>query len=153
MPLVAATLEAQLLPLFQSPPDNRPDCASSWASAMNTYTAGIIPASTTVSAAATALEAELIGVFDSWWSTDEQSGLTLDPFETAFANFALVVAGGMTAAGYTGTPPPGLVGFSSLLDAEDHATAASNFASKIDTWMRTGIATLIVLPNTVVPWS
>jgi hypothetical protein len=74
--------------------------------------------------------------------------------ETAFAAFAVTVGGGM--AGYAPTPPAVPVGFVSYFagaDAPTHAQAASDVAGLIDPWMKLGIATLLVPPFTVVPWS
>lgn len=74
--------------------------------------------------------------------------------ESAFATFAVTVGGGM--AGYAPTPPPSPVGFASQFGGpkpETAAAAASAIASLIDTWMKTGLSTLIAPPNTVVPWT
>jgi len=74
--------------------------------------------------------------------------------ESAFSAFAAAVGLGM--AGYAPTPPAGPVGFAPYFagaDATTHAQAASEIAALIDPWMKTGIATLIAPPNTVVPWS
>jgi hypothetical protein len=36
---------------------------------------------------------------------------------------------------------------------ETHADAAAVFAALIDAWLKTGTASLVAPPNTVVPWS
>lgn len=151
MPLLPPSLIGDLTSLFSSPPDNNADCASLWASAMNSYTAGIIPASATVSAAATALEAELLAAFDIWFTGNS---LSCDLLETAFANFALLVGTGMLAASqYAAVPPPGLVGFCDIGTQSTHSAAAATFADKIDTWMKTGTATKVIPPFDTVNWS
>ena len=74
--------------------------------------------------------------------------------ESAFSTFAVTVGGGM--AGFVPTPPPAPVGFASQFAGPKPATAAaasSAIASLIDTWMKTGLSTLVAPPNTVVPWS
>jgi len=74
--------------------------------------------------------------------------------EAAFAAFAVTLGGGM--AGHAPVPPPGPVGFAGIFaqpQSATHATAATAVASAIDTWLRTGIGTLIAPPNTAIPWS
>jgi hypothetical protein len=74
--------------------------------------------------------------------------------ESAFAAFAVTVGGGMV--GFTPTPPAAPVGFASQFGGPKPATAAdaaSQIASLIDTWMRSGIGTLIAPPNTPTPWT
>ena len=146
MALNKVALTTALTSLFSNPPDSIDGCAAAWADAMESYATSIVPASTTVPAAASDLEAALKTTFVNNGST-----AMLTTLESDFLTFATTVGGGMT--GYTSTPPPGLVGFSTIGNADTHATAAANFANKIDTWMKTGIATLIVSPYTVVNWS
>lgn len=124
--------------------------AQAWADATQALAAGVIPASTTVAAAAATLKAE----FESAWS-QTTSTAAASKLETGFAAFAATVGGGMTAGGYTGTPPAGQVGFASLLSTNQPSLddAAQAWADAIKTWMETGTGTLIVPPNTVVPWS
>lgn len=147
MALDKAGLTTSLTSLFSDPPDNIDGCAASWASAMESYATGIVPASTTVSAAATALEAALKTTFKSNSST-----AMLTTFESDLFDFAEAVGDGMAGYDLT-TVPPLPIGFSSLTNADTHATAASNFATKIDDWMKTGVSTLIASPFTVVNWS
>lgn len=134
MPLLPAGLSSDLEALAADPPDTAAGCAQAWADAMETYAAGIVPASTTVSAAAAALAAALTGAFEA------RPAAAL--LETAFLTFATTVGGGM--AGFTPTPPPGPVGFVALFagpNATTHAAGAAAMSGIIDTWMRTGTAT------------
>lgn len=134
MPLNTAGLQEDLQELFSDPPDTTAACAASWASLMESYTQGVVPASTTVSVAAGALETALLSAF--------QSETTAEDMETAFTAFATTVGTGMSPA-FVATPPPGQVGFLSSFGvvADSHSTAAANYATLIDTWMRTGTAT------------
>lgn len=154
MALVKAALVSGFTTLFSDPPDNRPACASDWASAVSSWSTGVTPISATVAAAVAALEIELLAAFETWWAASSQDSLSCDPLETAFANFALLVGTGMLAGSqYAAVPPPGLVGFCDLGTAEDFATAANNFATAIDDWMKTGMATKVVAPFDTVNWS
>jgi hypothetical protein len=99
-----------------------------------------------VAGAAAALQSSLASAFGT---TDCAPAM-----ESAFAAFAVTVGGGM--AGYVPTPPPAPVGFASQFAGPKpatHASAASAIASLIDTWMKTGLSTLVAPPNTIVPWS
>lgn len=146
MPLDASGLAGNLNTLFGSPPDNISDCAASWASAMESYTTGIVPASITVTLAANALESNLITTF-----ANNGSPSMLTSLESDFALFASGVALGMI--GYNSVPPPGPVGFASIGTQTSNAGASLVWTVEIDTWMRTGVSTLIAPPFTVVPWS
>jgi len=70
----------------------------------------------------------------------------------AFATFAASVGSGM--AGFTAVPPPGSLGVVALLATPQptHADAAEEWATKIDTWMKTGTATPIP-SGSAVNWS
>lgn len=113
--------------------DDAPHC---WAEAIRQYSENVIPASTTVSSAASDLETELMAVFILQVEASAE-------MELAFANFANAIATGMLPA-YIGTPPPGSVGFYDLFTMmfpETCAEAAQRFASAIDNWIKTGTAT------------
>jgi len=156
MALVKSVLVLGLNTIFnpETTPDNREGCASGWANAMSLYASGIIPASTTVTIAASSLEAGLNTAFDAWWEAGSQDEFTCDLLENAFANFALLLGAGMLAGSqYQATPPPGLLNLCSLGNATDYTTAIDNFATKIDTWMRTGTAIKVVPPYDTVNWS
>lgn len=148
MPLSLSTLQDALESEFANPPSTSAQCAQAWADAMQSYASGIVPPSTSVSTAAGTLASALTAAFSS--------PAAAPLMETAFAAFAATVGAGMAAAGFTGTPPPGPVGFApQFLAAKPptHAAAAATYASLIDTWMKTGVATLIAPPNTPQPWS
>lgn len=149
MALNTTALTEGLLQLFSNPPDTTNSCATAWADAMEDYAVNIFPPSTTVSAAATALEAELITVFQS---NDSKAMLPL--METAFANFAAIVGTGMAAANWAAVPPPGEIGFADFCDVtyETHEVAVLAFVGKINAWMITGTATLTVPPFTFTNW-
>jgi len=146
MPLVLSALSSGLQSVFASPPADAGGCANGWASAVQSWAAGIVPPSTTVSSAVPTLQSSLASAFSE---PDAASAM-----ESAFAAFAVTVGGGMV--GYVPTPPPAPVGFASQFSGPKPATAAaaaSAIASLIDAWMRTGIGTLVAPPNTPVPWS
>ncbi len=146
MPLDAVTLQSDLEGLFVSPPPSAGACAGLWAAAMLDYAAAVVPPSTTVSAAAEALAGALTGAFGS--------AVTATDVDVAFAAFAATVGAGMAPA-FAPTPPASPLGIAELLVGSQptHAAAAAGFAALIDEWFRTGIATLVAPPFTVVPWS
>jgi len=146
MPLDVTALTTQLTALFTSPPSDINGCAAAWAAAMEAYATAIVPASITVTLAASALESNLIVTF-----ADNDSPSMIALLEANFSLFADGVALGMI--GYTPVSPPGLVGFGTIGNQTSWGTAASVWVTKIDTWMRTGTATLIAPPFTVSNWS
>jgi hypothetical protein len=72
--------------------------------------------------------------------------------DAAFAAFAATVGLGMAPA-FVAVPPAAPLGVAVLLTAPQptHAAAAALFATTIDSWFRTGSATLVAPPFTVVP--
>lgn len=146
MPLNPAGLQSALETLFAEPPLTASECAQAWADAVGDYAAGIIPASTTVPAATTALMAALQAAFESPAAPTD--------FDLAFTAFATTVGAGMLPA-FSAEPPPLPLGVATLLatSSPTHAAAAASFASLIDVWFKTGVATLVLPPNTAVPWS
>jgi hypothetical protein len=159
MALDAPGLESDLLELFGEPPAtitagevdvpaSRADCAQAWADAMGDYASGIVPASTTVPAAASALALDLESAFASPTAPADA--------DLAFTTFATAVGLGMV--GFVSTPPPAPVGFALAFAEppaswpETHSSAADSWASKVDAWMRTGTATP-VSGGAPVPWS
>ena len=156
MPVNKAGLQTALESLFADPPDNRADCASLWAAAMQTYVAGMVPPHVAAStgAATTALEAELLGVFDAWWANSiAGENLECGPYEDAFYNLGLAIKDS-DAGLYEGDVEPQLpVGLCSLANADSHAAAAAAWAKAIDTWFKTGTSKLKLTPFTVVIWS
>lgn len=146
MPLALPALTSGLQSLFAAPPPDAASCANAWANAVDSWSASIIPASTAVSSACSTLAAALTSAFGA---PDAAPAM-----ESAFAAFAVTVGGGM--AGYVPTPPPAPVGFASQFSGPKPATAAdaaSAIATLIDTWMRSGLSTLVAPPNTPVPWT
>ena len=145
MPLDVAALASGLEDVASNPPPGIAACAALWADAVEDWASEIVPLSTTVAVAREALETALVVAFSL--------PAAAASMEVAFLAFATTVGGGM--AGYTPTPPPAPVGFATLFSVRrtSHADAAATVAGAIDTWMRTGIATLVAPPNTPVPWS
>lgn len=147
MAMNLAGLTSSLTALFASPPPTREACAQSWADAVSAYAAAVVPASATVAAASATLSTALAAAF--------AQPSAVAAMETAFTAWATTVAAGMVAGGWTGAPPAGAVGFSTLagLQQATHAGAASAFATKINTWALTGTAVLIAPPFTPVAWT
>jgi hypothetical protein len=146
MPLDTTALEDGLSALFTSPPITAEACAAAWAAGVRDYAAGVVPPSTTVAAAATVLEADLASAFTM------PSGVAA--FDAAFTSFAVTVGLGMAPA-YTAAPPPAPLGVAALLATSQptHEAAVAGFLALIDAWFRTGLATLVAPPNTIIPWS
>ncbi len=146
MPLDPAGLESSLESLFSEPPATAAECAQAWADAMNAYAADIVPPSTTIAAAAASLVGALQSAFES---PSAAAGV-----DAAFAAFATSVGGGMLPT-FTGTPPSEPLNVASFLGTSrsTHAQAAADFATLVDAWMKTGIATLVAPPNTPQPWA
>lgn len=146
MPLNTPGLESALVTLAANPPPTVGGCAAAWANAMGTYANAIVPPSTTVAAAVSALQSALTTAFGS--------PAAAPGMESAFAAFATTVGGGMAPA-FVATPPPSPVGFAAQFAGTKpatHAAAGAQLRTKIDTWMRTGTAT----PSgggAPVPWS
>lgn len=133
MPLVEATLAADLEALFADPPPTESECAGEWASAFESYASTIFPTSSTVSIAAATLRGALSG-----FNGDTQLASKL---ASALTGFAGTIAGGMAPA-FAGTPPASPLS----LTFSNHDTpraAAQAIASAVQTWMITGTATPI----------
>lgn len=147
MPLAPSTLADQLESTFESPGGSYQECANQWASAVEAYAAAIVPPSLAISTAAQALAGALASAF--------AKPDAIPDMESAFTQFATAVAAGMLPT-YTGTPPAGPVGFAPHFESAapaTHAVAASDIASLIDTWMKTGTAVLVAPPNTPLTWT
>lgn len=146
MPLNAAGLQSDLESLFAEPPATAAECALAWADAAEAWASGILPPSTTVTAAKAALAGSLTSAF----ATPAAAPL----MEIAFLTFATAVGLGM--AGYAPVPPVAPIGFAPQFSGPKpatHALAAQQLSALIDVWMKTGTATLLVPPFTVLPWS
>lgn len=150
MPLALPALQSALETLFAEPPATAPECADAWSAALVDHAAGIVPASTTVPAAADALATALAAAF----ATPDPAPAAAAAFDAALTAFAAQVGVGMAPA-FAATPPVAPLGVATLLAAPSptHAAAAAAFAALIDAWLRTGSATLVAPPFTVVPWS
>lgn len=128
--------------------------ADLWRAACAAYAAGIVPPSTTVAAASTALAATLTGVF----STGGTGPAKAAAMEAAFLAWATAIGLGMLPA-FASTPPAGLIGFAAEFAKPPdqwlttYALAAAFWSSAIDVWMKTGIATLVAPPNTPQLWA
>jgi hypothetical protein len=128
--------------------------AGLWQAAADSYAAGIVPPSTTVAAAGATLAATLTSVFASGGDPASKAAA----MEAALLSWATAIGLGMLPA-FTATPPPGVIGFAAEFAkppnqwAATYAAAATLWAGLIDAWMKTGLATLNVPPNTVVPWT
>lgn len=142
MPLVQATLAADLETLFSDPPATESECADEWASAFESYALMIVPPSTTVSTAAATLRSSLSGFND-----DSQLASTLS---SALTSFAATIAGGMAPA-FTGTPPSSPLSLS-FSNHDTHAAAAQAIASAVQSWMITGTA-INNASGVTTPWS
>jgi len=130
-------------------PLTRELCAAEWGTAVGAYAAAIVPPSLTVSAAQASLQTALLAAFSSPFPG------SLAQLELAFKTFATSVGLGMAPA-FVAVPPVGPVGFSAAFAppyAPSRAEAIARLASVIDTWMRTGLATMVAPPYTVLPWS
>jgi len=105
-----------------------------WANVVKVYSSTIVPPSAT-------LETAKSGFYTTMLNMDLGIGRTI--FQSAFLQFTLLLAAGMTPA-FIGTPPPTPINFSSLyalpLDT-DINTKIEVFATIIDAWFRTGTAT------------
>lgn len=144
MPLASSKLQSGILGVCSSPADTAAGCAQQWAQAMGDYAAGIVPPSTTVPVAQSALASALAGAFVTPFAAPLM--------EAAFAAFAASVGGGQI--GFVPVPPPRPVGFAALLAviAPTHADAASAVTALVDSWMRSGSSTPLV-GGSPVPWS
>ncbi len=147
MALDTTGLESDLEALFVNPSIDATTLAGQWADTMEDYTTGVVPTSTTVTAAAATLKTALTPLFGS-------TAPAAAAMDTAFQAFAVTVGVGMLPA-FVATPPPLPPGFvAGLLPPfpATHATAAAKWKTIIDNWMRTGTA----VPSgggPSVPWS
>jgi hypothetical protein len=151
MPLNAAALKSGIEAVARSPGATPADCAAAWAAAIVSYFSAVVPASTTVAATQATLTTALAGAF-----TQPTPGMVFNQMESALLAAALTIGGGMTGVGFAGVAPAGLVGFAQVFAApyaETHAAAAQKIADAIDTWAKTGTATMTSPPATTVTWT
>lgn len=142
--LDSGKLQSAIFSVCESPAQTAAACAQQWAQAMGDYASGIVPPSTTVPAARSALAGSLAAAFATPFAAPGM--------ESAFAAFAATVGAGQ--AGFVPLPPPRPVGFAALLAviSPTHASAAAAVASLVDTWMRSGSSTPVA-GGSPVPWS
>lgn len=152
MALVKNTLKTELQKIFDqefsgftSFPSTLDEAADRWSSAFQTYISTITPPSTTISAAKTAMQSQLMTIVGGNGSV---------VFPQAIMAFATALVPGMLPV-FTSTPPPipitldpvwaiGMGGGSS----EQVATSLSDL---IDTWFKTGLAVNTVT-GVSIPW-
>lgn len=141
-------------------PNSTAACAVEWARAVGEYARGVVPV--VLPAVSTPAEHVLaVALLEAFILTNTSAAdlvrdLVADRLEQAFRVYATTLGEGMKTAGYQAVPPPGLVGFRSLLAPpypDTREEAVLKVAAKIDTWFRTGAATLLAPPYTTVPWS
>lgn len=147
MPLSKPSLKSGLLGACSNPGDSPAACAAQWAAAVRDFAAALVPPSVSVAAAASTLESALSAAF--------ASAAAAPLMENAFAAFGATVALGQ-APTFAGVPPTAPVGFAARFAGpmpETHDDAASAVANLIDAWMKTGTATMVAPPNTVLTWS
>jgi hypothetical protein len=144
MPLNSASLTQALLDLGD--PGSAAEAGQAWAQAVGQYASEVVPPSTTVSAATTTLAGALAAAF----ATPAAAPL----MEVAFLAFGVSVGLGM-APTFIAVPPVAPVGFVAFMATmrDSREVAMQELAGLIDTWMKTGTATLAVPPNTPVTWT
>lgn len=153
MPLSSSTINTELLklldkdnPSFVGFGQNPLQVATKWADAIDNYASLVIPISTTSIPAKAAFIAALIpGV---------APGAFMPALTLALTTYASSLAGGMTLAGFVGTPPPVPIVLP-LFPATPLTTAsmvANSWSTIIDTWFRTGTATPIIGGSPIL-WS
>lgn len=125
---------------FDKFPESELDAAQAFADALKIYATSIVPASTTVSAASSAMISAL-------------GTLSISEFQSALTTFASTVGGGMAPA-YTATPPSTTIDFSTVTskDGENAEDSINELVNVIDTWMKTGTATPSA-GGSPIPWS
>lgn len=139
MPLLQSNLVDDLERLFESPPETAALCAQQWATIMHNYASTVIPASTTVAAAAAAMVPSLTSIFE----TNVEASPTAGAMELVFLAFGIQVGAGMAPA-WVATAPVGQVGFLPLFERgarTSHREEAITYGNSIHLWMITGQAT------------
>lgn len=122
---------------FKGFPDNLAQAIENWADIADALMSGVIPASTTTEIAREALKGVMSGI-----SNEAANAIPL--LYSGFAAYATTLAGGMTAAGFVGTPPPNPIAYAPTgLVTNDAKIEAINLASALVAWAKTGTATPI----------
>jgi len=143
MPLIINILQSGFQDLLEHPPLSEQDVIRRWETLWTSYVNGLLPAPTVVEIGSCiqTFVAALTGI-----SVPNQAPQVL---KGALATFAAQVAVGQTTGSTTGVVPPSPweYGFPRHI----HGTqAASDLASSIDTWLRTGSVTIA---GVTTPWS
>lgn len=130
-------LESDLLDFFRAPPLGAADCANMWAAILSTYAGVTTPPSTTVAAAALALQSTLTGIF----ATVGTAAAKATVMDAAFSAFSSAVGAGMAPA-FAAVPPISASFNTGLFPPypETHEIAADKWANLIHSWWITGIA-------------
>ena len=129
MPMDPTTAKTTLGNLFATGAGDEATARAAWAQAMEDLCTDIVPASTTVAAAAATLETALTGF--------NAPGAAQALFDTALLAFVITVGGGM--AGFTPTPPIAPTGLT-YPEEDDAQDAADAIIDTVHTWLQTGTA-------------
>lgn len=146
MPLNGPGMKSALQSGFSAGYTSYAAAGNGWGNAVQTGTASIVPPSTTVAAAVATLKTALTSAF--------AAPNSIPAMTTAFTAFATTVAAGMLPT-YTGVPPAAPINFASVFGSTytNHSDPAQAISDLIVNWLKTGTATLVAPPNTVIPWS
>ena len=91
--------------LFEGFPQNNIEVADRWSKAINTYACKVLPASNTFKEAEQSMKSVLLGIGTG-------NGDVI--LKLAFTSYAITLALGMQASGFTATPPPTQIDFTAL---------------------------------------
>lgn len=118
-------------------PNNGAEAGQKWGDVVDVLGAAVIPVSTTASAARAAFAALIATI------NNNSDGLSI--LKNAFHQYSIVLATGMTGAGFIGTPPPIEPPLEIILTGPTHdaTPVANNLASLLVAWLKTGTATPI----------
>ena len=157
MPLSSSILETEIKKIidqnynaFAGFPSDTPDMADKWSQAVNTYASAVVPPSVNSSLATTAMKSVLLTI-----SNATPTGLTI--FSASVLAYATSLGLGMQP-GFTATPPPSPLDIllatlvASGFAGADSATIATQMATAIDGWFKTGIA-INNASSISAPWS
>ncbi len=122
---------------FISFPKDNNETAESWANAVNEYAKLVIPSSVSGELAKQEFKKIFLGI-----SADLGNGDII--IKSSFTIYASTLAIGMTAGGFTGTPPPAPIDFSPIypvgLGGASNKICMDLMINIIDVWFRTGTA-------------
>lgn len=133
---------------FNTFPENVPEAAALWSSAIDKYLGVVTPDSTTSSAAKAAFQS-------SFMSINNASGNGLIVLALSIQTYATVLATGMLPK-FTGVPPTAPLILEPVMSIGMSGGSSSDcinmLASLIDTWAKTGTAVQIPT-GVVIPWT